>query len=126
MRLTKNIFSISLIGVVLIVHLWQTAITIHFYLNQSEIASKHCINIKSPELKCNGKCYLQSKIASTEDNRDNRPIAPNIASLFEFDAICQATPSLVEIQFINQLLSTEYQNLYQSLFKPVSTGPPKV
>ena len=46
-------------------------VLICFELNKRYIAENLCENRAKPELKCNGKCFLQKKLKETEDNEKN-------------------------------------------------------
>lgn len=46
----------------------QTAIVVHFKLNQQAIEQKFCVNKNKPELQCQGTCYLRKELQKTENN----------------------------------------------------------
>lgn len=46
-------------------------VLISFELNKRYIAENLCENRAKPELKCNGKCFLQKKLKETEDSEKN-------------------------------------------------------
>lgn len=48
----------------------------NFYINNSSIIKNFCINRSSPELKCNGKCYLKK---SLKENQEKEKEVPNPA-----------------------------------------------
>jgi hypothetical protein len=45
-----------------------------FQLNQKYIAAELCVNKNRPELHCNGKCYLMSKLRQAEQKERAREI----------------------------------------------------
>jgi len=49
---------------------FKSFVTINFYWNQTEIAELFCINKEKPQLKCNGKCHLNTVLSETETKSD--------------------------------------------------------
>jgi hypothetical protein len=47
---------------------------IEYWVNQTEIAAKHCENKSEPELKCNGKCYLAKQLKKVESKENSDPV----------------------------------------------------
>jgi len=48
----------------------------HFYLNNNFIVNNICINRNTPEVECNGKCYLKKSI---KENQEQEKKIPNPA-----------------------------------------------
>ncbi len=64
-----------------------------YFLNTGVIAQKHCINKAKPQLKCNGRCHLNSELKTLEDNRASEGIpAP---ALTEKDLVYCVLPELI-------------------------------
>lgn len=49
---------------------YASAFTLWFYANRKAIAKEHCINQNRPELKCDGKCFLNMKLQEAEQHQD--------------------------------------------------------
>lgn len=54
---------------------------VYYQLNIDTIIEKFCVNKDKPQLKCNGKCYLISKISNI-DTVDNNPKKISIKEVF--------------------------------------------
>ncbi len=53
----------------------------YFELNIDYIIETYCVNKEKPELKCNGKCHLASKLAANSNENPNETSA--LASIIE-------------------------------------------
>ncbi|MGO3183849.1 MAG: hypothetical protein ACTIJ9_13565 [Aequorivita sp.] len=62
----KKVFSVLMSLVFLLVISQHAVIIVHFKLNQQSIENKYCINKNKPELKCNGKCYLNKELKESK------------------------------------------------------------
>lgn len=49
---------------------YAPAFTLWFYANRKALAKEHCINQNRPELKCDGKCFLNMKLQEAEQHQD--------------------------------------------------------
>lgn len=49
---------------------YASGFTIWFYANRTAIAKEHCINKNRPELKCDGKCFLNKKMREAGQHQD--------------------------------------------------------
>lgn len=49
---------------------YTSAFTVWFYANRKAIAKEHCINKNRPELKCDGKCFLNRKMREASQHED--------------------------------------------------------
>lgn len=73
---------------------FKTAILHYEYIFHNEsFTEKYCINIKKPELKCNGKCHLK-KIDTEKETKD-----PTKKNFFE-----------IEITFFNTICDYKFEN----------------
>lgn len=58
--------------------LFKVGFISYFVLNQDLITETYCVNTKSPELKCNGKCHLKKTVnLETYTEKDNPSERPN-------------------------------------------------
>ena len=55
---------------------FKSFVTFNFYWNQTEIAELFCINKEKPQLKCNGKCHLNTILSET-DTKSDVPFSQN-------------------------------------------------
>lgn len=69
----KNILSISLGLLILLQSTGKLWIVISFKLHQDEIARTLCINRNKPELLCSGKCVLDERLQS-HDNQEKQQL----------------------------------------------------
>ncbi len=54
---------------------YASGFTVWFYANRKAIAKEHCINTDRPELKCDGKCFLNMKMQEANQHEDeNAPL----------------------------------------------------
>lgn len=66
----KKIVAIIFVIIFSLQLFYTTGFTIWFFVNRTTIAMEHCINKDRPELKCDGKCFLNKKIKETEQHRN--------------------------------------------------------
>lgn len=64
---------ISLLLLFLTLSFSKTILLIHYRLNIDFIKNELCENKNKPQLKCNGKCYLNKQVKKTENNPENLP-----------------------------------------------------
>lgn len=50
-----------------------SVIKVNFTINQKYIIDNFCINKDSPELKCDGKCYLAEQIRAEKERQESTP-----------------------------------------------------
>jgi len=62
----------------------KVGVVIHFYVNQSDIATILCENRSNPSMRCNGKCYLKKQLKKAEEAEGNKQL-PN--TLKEFSGL---------------------------------------
>ncbi|MBK0370447.1 hypothetical protein [Flavobacterium agrisoli] len=62
----KNVFSITMIFLFLLVSFQQALILVHFELNQKSIEADFCVNKNKPELQCHGKCHLKKELEKSD------------------------------------------------------------
>ena len=72
-KILKNILSISLGLLILLQSTGKLWIVISFKLHQDEIARTLCINRNKPELLCSGKCVLDERLQS-HDNQEKQQL----------------------------------------------------
>lgn len=66
----KKGIAIILLAIFTLQTFYASAFTVWFYANRNAIASEHCINKNRPELKCNGKCFLNKKMREATQHQD--------------------------------------------------------
>ena len=67
----KIVFSYILFFVLAVRPLYNIGYITYYELNIDYIIETYCINKKTPELKCNGKCHLATQLAvNAQDNPD--------------------------------------------------------
>ena len=47
-----------------------------FKINQVDITKALCINKDKPSMKCDGKCFLNKKLAASKEEKQEKPIPP--------------------------------------------------
>ncbi|MEM0998923.1 MAG: hypothetical protein AAGN35_17830 [Bacteroidota bacterium] len=58
----KSIFTISIILGFLVIVLEPIGPYLEYALNRDFIVNNYCGNVERPEMKCNGSCYLMSRL----------------------------------------------------------------
>ena len=70
----RAFFSIFIFSLLSIGPFSQVITILDYHINLETIIDEFCVNKEKPKLKCNGKCYLMSKIGSsvttTKENHD--------------------------------------------------------
>ena len=66
----KKVIAIILVFIFSFQLFYTTGFTIWFFANRTTIAKEYCINKDRPELKCDGKCFLNNKIKETEQHQN--------------------------------------------------------
>jgi hypothetical protein len=66
----KKIIAVILLLVFTLQTFYTTAFTVWFYANRKAIAKELCINKNQPELKCEGKCFLNKQLKETSQHQD--------------------------------------------------------
>ena len=97
-----------------------------YAFNYDYISKVLCINKDKPELNCNGKCYLMSKLAeeskSKEDNNKSIPLEHSFSLLF-FEEI-QEMYSPLHFSYNKQLAYSFDKNNYSFNFFVTLIKPP--
>lgn len=75
----KQIFSLFMVCCILGQASIRTAWVLHYQWNRAAYL-RYCENRNKPELHCNGKCYLEKKIAGAEDGEGKT--APTLPDSF--------------------------------------------
>ncbi|SFS60994.1 hypothetical protein [Sphingobacterium wenxiniae] len=61
----KQVFSVLMMVLSLLVGFQQTIIVMYFKLNQEAIEREFCVNKNKPELECHGTCHLKKQLQNT-------------------------------------------------------------
>lgn len=100
-------------------------VLISFKLNKRYIVNNLCENRAKPELKCNGKCFLQKKLKETEDREKNNSQKSEQKNLNFFSIEPPAKFSLENCLFSKSMSepNTYYNSVYffqnlSSVFRP--------
>lgn len=64
----KQVFSVLMMVLSLLVGFQQAIIVMHFKLNQEAIEREFCVNKNTPELACHGTCHLKKQLQKAEDS----------------------------------------------------------
>lgn len=59
---------------------FKSFVTVSYFVNQTEIIELFCINKEKPQLKCDGKCHLETQLTEVEKDTDDAPFSPNNVS----------------------------------------------
>jgi hypothetical protein len=121
----KKVFAIILVIIFSFQLFYTTGFTIWFFANRTSIAKEYCINKDRPELKCDGKCFLNKKIKETEQHQ-NEEAPLQIKQLLESSPCTIATInysiSAPEVNLIHTPLNTAIYtfNHIIAVFRPPS------
>lgn len=119
----KNLLIISLLILFLSLSLSKTIVFINYQLNIEFIKKELCENKDKPQMKCNGKCYLNKQVKKAEPNPKHLPESLKqkdelkIIGNRELDGIIYEK-DLVHIFFIYN------QNILSFLYKSIFIPPP--
>ncbi len=72
----KQLFSILLSTLILILATKDIGTYVAFKLNQSFIADNWCININKPKVNCCGKCFLKKEIKENQESEKEKSKLP--------------------------------------------------
>ncbi|WP_405246903.1 hypothetical protein [Cellulophaga sp. Asnod2-G02] len=115
----------SLIIIAILICLKPTFPLMEYVFNYDYISEVLCINKEKPELNCNGKCYLMTKLAEESKANDANKKTPieNAFSLVYFSAYTadfNAPSNTTEyVVFPMTYSETLYSfNFYNNLIKP--------
>ncbi|MBK8140888.1 MAG: hypothetical protein IPK57_07595 [Chitinophagaceae bacterium] len=121
----KKVIAIILVFIFSFQLFYATGFAIWFFANRTTIAKEHCINKDRPELKCDGKCFLNKKIKETEQHQ-NEEAPLQIKQLLETSP-CTITTinysiSAPEVNLIHTPLSTATYSFNHiiAVFRPPS------
>jgi hypothetical protein len=109
----KAVFSIFLSGVLLFTICLKSAVFIEFKINQKFIAETLCKNKDKPELKCEGKCYLKTRLARAESAPADSPDFRNIKELSPF-----VVQKIIKAQAVFFIHKEPTQNRMESVYIP--------
>ena len=103
---------------------------LEYEVNKEHIAKNLCENKAKPEMKCNGKCHRAKQIQKIAQEEVPTKEQPAPQTKVESKEILFFVPSLnsnldLKANFNSQKISTEYINLYCSVYLEESTPPPK-
>jgi len=63
----KQVFSVLMMALSLLIGFQQAIIVTHFKLNQEAIEQEFCINRNKPQLQCHGTCHLKKQLRKAEN-----------------------------------------------------------
>ncbi|HNR15733.1 MAG TPA: hypothetical protein PKG90_03605 [Chitinophagaceae bacterium] len=122
----KKIVAIIFVIIFSLQLFYTTGFTIWFFVNRTTIAREHCINKDRPELKCDGKCFLNKKIKETEQHQ-NEEAPLQIKQLVEGSPCTISTISCTiaspEVNLIHNPISVSNNYSFDhiiSVFRPPS------
>jgi hypothetical protein len=102
---------------------YASGFTIWFYANRAAIAKEHCINKNRPELKCDGKCFLNKKMREAGQHQDEEAplhvkqlLESSPFTLFGNNHQLEAPPSCITHESV-YIIRYNY-NHSSSLFRP--------
>mgnify|MGYP001419294501 CR=1 FL=1 len=64
----KQVFSVLMMILSLLIGFQQAIIVMHFKLNQEAIEKEFCINKHKPETQCHGVCHLKKQLQKSENS----------------------------------------------------------
>ena len=124
MKMTLQILSIILIGLVLINSTKSSLVYTYYKLDPVGFIENLCENNDKPELQCNGKCQLK-KVAESTSKDSEEPI-----SLIDFKEILLYNEKPFEYLFNKILIKKKtcfnYSNLYSYIKLQNCYHPPQV
>ncbi|MEZ4962365.1 MAG: hypothetical protein R2830_21230 [Saprospiraceae bacterium] len=106
----KKFVSIVLALLILAVSAKDLLMWTSFKANQDFIAKVFCINKDKPEVMCNGKCYLDKKIAESKEEKKN-------------DAPVPSPDESKQVVYFQEILNIEYSGPVSSFQKTVFSEP---
>lgn len=120
----KNVIAISLLFIFALASLKEATMFAFFKINQTSIQELFCINKEAPELKCEGKCHLNAKIAQANDS-ENEEKAP-IYEQLEWHINVVETENLVPFYENFEVKNARYFQLVATLLYRKITHPPQL
>lgn len=95
---------------------------VEYELRKDFIASEYCVNQDEPEMKCDGKCYLNKRLAEAGQENPN-PVETQIAPSLPVHITSQCiewvqTPA-------NSTFELEFDHPLHSHFSPPPSPPPE-
>ena len=127
MRTVSQISSIIVALLFIYTINFKSIITIHYFVNISEITELFCVNKEKPQLQCNGKCHLATQLVKTEKDESESPFS-NTQLAYNFDVISILINPLIEVMTPENTL--KYSFTFTSIntidhFYSVPSPPPK-
>jgi hypothetical protein len=92
-----------------------------FQLNQKYIANELCINRSRPELHCNGKCYLMSKLRQAEQKEKAHEVEnqrPVLQPALLVDCLSLQTPMFLIAKALHPELCFNFPKRSSAIFQP--------
>ncbi len=116
----KQVFSVLMMVLSLLVGFQQTIIVMYFKLNQEAIEQEFCINRNKPQLQCHGTCHLKKQLEKTKNT------APASIDVYhKVDMLCSAFTEfdarnvIIEIQArLPSYEEIHYKEPYCEIFVP--------
>ncbi|MCI5056019.1 MAG: hypothetical protein MRY83_07910 [Flavobacteriales bacterium] len=94
-----------------------------YTMNKASIVEKHCENVNTPNLECEGSCYLQKQLKKASNYEKELKVIPEGMEIF-FGMFLDIN----EIQWITikeHSLSSQYLACYDFLFVNQNLDPPQ-
>lgn len=93
----KEQISILLAGIILIASMSNAVVYLSFKINQVRIAEAFCINKSKPSLHCEGKCFLQERLAQSNDRENQSSPFKHFEETVRLTFFCQLPEMLVPV-----------------------------
>tara|TARA_R110001592_G_scaffold325782_6_gene606375 strand:- start:2357 stop:2737 length:381 start_codon:yes stop_codon:yes gene_type:complete len=122
----KNIVAIAFVSIVLCPIFINTGVFSYYSIDIKSFTEKYCSNKSEPELRCNGKCKLNSIIVSTDvpSSKDKKSKSSSLkiplflAEKFSFDFRKEQAKGIIT-QFHSAYC------LFKNPFLEINTPPPQ-
>lgn len=117
----KNSFFILLLFLFLILSFSKTIIFVHYRLNLDFIKKELCENKSKPQLKCNGKCYLNKQVKKAENNSKNLPESLKQKDEYKLIGHAQFTFNVITFNLAKKFFTINeicLGNIFKNIFIP--------
>lgn len=96
-----------------------------YVLNYDSIVNEYCVNKDRPELMCNATCYLQTQLAKTVDQEQDKTNGNPIFNSLHFCVLQESDYSLTkESKTIKRVQSLFYLEPFSESFTENPFQPP--
>ena len=105
---------------------FKTLVTLNFYWNQTEITELFCVNKEKPQLRCEGKCHLNTVLSDANAVKDVPFSKNNTEQNLEliFDVVTSEYSSLQDVDVKNKKFI--YSKTIIERDSEILSPPPKV